>query len=45
MKRMYYLNPSQLKAIPIAAIVFYDPNKSIFIFIVEQDFYAAKNYT
>jgi hypothetical protein len=32
MKRMYFLNPSQLKAIPIAVIIFFDPNKSISIY-------------
>jgi len=45
MKRMYYLNPVQLKTIPISVIILYDPNKSSYFLIQEQDFYAVKAYT
>jgi type VI protein secretion system component VasA len=31
LKKMYFLNPNHTKAIPVLAIVFYDPNKSKYV--------------
>ncbi len=42
---MYYLNPSQIKALPVLAVVFFDPNKSNLIVNLEYSYQDVKNYT
>ena len=46
LKKMYYLNPSCVKMIPVMAVVLFDPNKSTFYCnCLEYSYQDVKNYT